>query len=87
MIEKARKGSLDQTDIPLAAAGFTEGANPYFSDVLKKLGPLTKLRIVNRSELGDDMLYTYEAASGDRAATVSLAVASDGRASSFIIEN
>ena len=87
MIEKARNGSLDQKDIPLAADGFTQRANPYFSDVLKKLGPLTKLRIVDRAELGDDMLYTYEAAFGERIVTVSLGVASDGRASSFMIEN
>lgn len=87
LVKKAREGALSQQDIPLAAPGFAEVANPYFAGMLKKLGAVTKLEISDRAELGDDTLYTYVATFGDRTASVSLGIASDGQVSSFMIND
>ncbi|WP_082006750.1 serine hydrolase domain-containing protein [Sphingomonas sp. ERG5] len=87
LVEKARAGALTQQDLPLAAVGFPAMANRYFASILKKLGTVTKLELSDRRELGDDTLYTYVATFGDRAATVSLGIASDGQVSSFMINN
>lgn len=85
LIEAARAGSLRQEDLPLTGKGFAEMVNPYFSNMLKPVGALTKLELTERRELGDDINYTYAATFGDRTMKVSYAVAPGNQVSTFII--
>jgi CubicO group peptidase (beta-lactamase class C family) len=85
LIEAARAGSLRQEDLPLASKGFAEMVNPYFSNMLKSAGALTKLELTERRELGDDVNYTYAATFGDRTMKVGYAVAPGNQVSSFMI--
>lgn len=87
LLEKARTGTLSQQDIPIGRAGFVEVANQYFAPMLKKLGTLTKLELTDRSELGDDMSYTYAATYGARTVTVKFALAPGDQVSTFMIND
>lgn len=85
LIEAARTGNLRQEDLPLTGKGFAEMADPYFASMLKPVGALTKLELIERRELGDDINYTYAATFGDRAMKVSYAVAPGNQVSTFAV--
>ena len=85
LIETARAGKLKQQDVPLAGQGFADIANPYFAAMLKDLGPLTKLELTERKELGDDIVYSYVASFGAKTLKVQYAVAPGNQVSSFML--
>ena len=85
LIESARTGGLHQQDIPLAEPHFADTTKQYFSSLLKPMGPLTKLELIKRRELGDDIVYSYLAAFGDRTLHVEYAVGPGNQASEFIV--
>jgi len=85
LIETARVGGLRKQDLPLAGEDFVNRVNPYFANLMKPLGALTKLELAEREELGDDISYTYVASFGDRTMKVRYAVAPGNQVSSFFI--
>lgn len=85
LLETARAGSLRPQDMPLARPGFLDFANPHFAKLMKPLGALTKLELVERRELGNDVQYTYDAVFGGRTMTVHYTLAPGNQVSSFFI--
>jgi CubicO group peptidase (beta-lactamase class C family) len=85
LIETARAGALRQQDAPLMEPGLVEYANQGFAPLLKSLGPLTKLELSDRRELGDDTMYTYGATFGDRTVKVKFGLAPGNQVSEFLV--
>jgi len=85
LIETARTGALRQQDVPLVGGEMLALMNPHFAKLMKPLGALTKLELVEREELGDDISYTFDAGFGDRKMKVRYAVAPGNQVSSFFI--
>lgn len=86
LIEKTRAGALRHEDVPFASADFVQFANENYAPALAALGPLTKLELTGRRELGDDAVYAYTASFGNRRVTVEYGVAPGNRVSSFSLE-
>jgi len=86
LLERVRAGALRQEDIPLADPGFAEAANHEYAPMLTAFGPLTKLELARREELGDDIVYTYAATFGDHPASVKFALAPGDKVSSFMVD-
>lgn len=87
LIESIRAGTLSPQDVPLADPAVAEEANETFSPQLKALGPLTKLELIDRRELGDDTAYTYLATFSEHTLKVTFANAPGDRLSDLIIED
>ena len=85
LIETARAGAFRPEDFPLAPADFAAAANAHYAPLLKEAGPLTRLELESREELGDDILYTYAATFGDRVWRLHYSVGPDGRTTIFRI--
>jgi CubicO group peptidase (beta-lactamase class C family) len=85
LIELLRNGSLRQQDVVLAPRGYVEFANQHFGPLLKQLGPVTKLELMKRRILGDDVAYNYRASFGDRNTSIELIIAPGDEVSSLII--
>lgn len=85
LIEAARAGALRHQDVPLAGEEFIKMINPYLANLMKPLGALTRLELVERREMGDDIEYTYVATFGDRTMKVHYAVAPGSQVSTFFI--
>jgi len=87
MIERARSGTLREQDLPMAIPGTVEALNEAVAPAFKTIGPLTKLELTDRSEVGDDTVYSYDAAFGEQNFTVKLNIAPGDRVSNFRIMN
>ncbi|MBB6428152.1 serine hydrolase [Sphingopyxis sp. JAI128] len=85
LIEVTRAGALRPADLPLAPPDFSDNANAYFAPLLKDVGALTKLELMKREELGDDVVYTYAASFGDRSLQVLYGVGPGDAVASFRI--
>ncbi|MGH6614507.1 serine hydrolase domain-containing protein [Sphingomonas sp.] len=85
LIEAVRGGTLRQQDVPLAGEGFADLANKYFGPKLKTLGPVTRVELTDRRELGDDTRYSFAVAFGDRTMKARLAIAPGDKVSQFMI--
>lgn len=85
LIEAARVGGLRAEDVPLASPDFLKYDAPYFVEVMKPLGELTSLDLLERRELGDDIGYTYKAAFGDQVFRVEYVVSPGNKGASFDI--
>ena len=86
LIERARDGKLRDTDVPLAGKGFAAAANGAFAPLLTRLEALQSMELLERRELGDDLLYKYRAAFKNGTATVTYQVAPGDQVSMFLVE-
>jgi len=66
-------------------AGFFPGAAKRYAEMLGPLGAPQRLTLLERRELGDDRIYTYEAAYGERKKLVTIGFAPDDRISTFSV--
>ncbi len=83
LIEKARAGALRDEDLPLAGTDYAQKVNSYLATSFKSIGPLTRLELTERRELGDDTVYTFAAAFGDRRTTIKYGLAPGNKVSVF----
>jgi hypothetical protein len=82
-LEDARSGKLDPADFSHMRAGFFPGGATAIGERLRNLGSLQKLVLVERTERGDDRLFTYELQFPDRAMYFTVGIAPDNRVSQF----
>ena len=87
LIDMAREGKLRPDDMPVAVPGSAEVANEVYAPMLKALGPLGKLELTDRREVGDDIVYSYRAVFGTRTLPIKLAIAPGEQVSGFTIMN
>lgn len=87
LIGAARAGTLRHQDVPLASPAALEESNQYFMPLLKRLGPLTKLELTDRREVGDDTVFSYAATFGARTIKVSFARGPGEQLSNFSIDD
>jgi CubicO group peptidase (beta-lactamase class C family) len=83
LLETARRGALSPPDFAYLRAGFFPEGAKRLQARLAKLGPAGKLVLVGREERGDDRIYTYDVAFGDRVMRYFAGLAPDGRISRF----
>jgi len=75
----AARGELAPGDFAYVRAGFFPHAADQLREALGSLGPPTAVRPLERRDLGDDRVHTYEVAYAAKSFRVVLALAPDGR--------
>jgi N-acyl-D-amino-acid deacylase len=79
----AREGRLSPADFAYVRAGFFPRTAQFYETQLKRLGAPTRMDLVERSELGDDVVSIYELTFPSGTFVVRLALAPDNRISAF----
>ena len=85
LVEKTRAGTVRREDFPLAGDNWAEVVTKYFTPMLKDVGALQKLELTEREELGDDILYSYDATFANKSFKLRYAVGPGDAASNFLI--
>lgn len=85
LLVAAAQGRLSPDDFAYVRAGFFPGAAKRYAEMLGPLGTPQRLTLLERHELGDDRIYTYEAAYGERKKLVTIGFAPDDRISTFSV--
>jgi hypothetical protein len=83
LLNTIRDGKLRPSEFAYVRAGFFPDAADYYQKQLQSLGPQQKLVLLDRRELGDDRVYTYEVTFANGVRLVHLALAPDDKVSSF----
>jgi CubicO group peptidase (beta-lactamase class C family) len=79
LLASAARGKLDPGDFAYVRAGFFPHAAAQLREVLGSLGPPTALRPLERRDLGDDRVHTYDVDYGSKPFRVVLVLAPDGK--------
>ena len=79
LLAAAAKGKLEPGDFAYVRAGFFPHAAAQLQETLGSLGPPTALRPLERRDLGDDRVHTYDVDYGSKPFRVVLALAPDGK--------
>jgi CubicO group peptidase (beta-lactamase class C family) len=85
LLAAAAAGTLSPEEIAYAGAGFFPDAASEYREMLRGLGEPRALTLFERRELGDDLVFKYEAAYADRRFDVRLGLAPDGKVSELEI--
>jgi hypothetical protein len=85
LLDKARARTLAPSEFAYVRAGFFPNGAKRIQERLLPLGPAQRMILVERKELGDDRVYTYEVGFGDRTMVYTAALAPDGRLTQFRI--
>lgn len=83
LLAAAARGELAPEEFAWVRAGFFPDEAERYRVLLAPLGPPRRLDLLERRELGDDRLYTYDAVFGDRPLRIRLGLAPDDRISEF----
>ena len=83
LLAAARDGRLSREQFAYVRAGFFPDAARDYAETLHGLGEPTRVTLLERRDLGDDRVYRYEVAYGDRTFRVGLGVAPDEKLSAF----
>jgi hypothetical protein len=83
LLDTIRDGKLSAAEFAYVRAGFFPDAAKAYEQMLKRLGALRGMRLVERRELGDDRIYIYEATYASGVYLVRLGLAPDDRVSVF----
>ena len=86
LLAAAAEGKLSAQDLPFAPEEFAESAK-QFEQLLRPLGGLRRLDLVDRRDMGDDQVSTYIAVYADRTVRVTVALAPDNRIADFAIRD
>lgn len=81
VIAAARGGKLGARDVPISSVDPADLTNQRYVKRFATLGPLGKLEMTKRIEMGDDQIYTYAATFGDQPRTIEFGLTPDGRVS------
>jgi len=85
LIDMIRQGKLTPAEFAYVRAGFFPGAAKSYENQLRQLGPVQKLALFERTEIGDDRLYLYQVVFGNGTRFVRLGLAPDGKVATFSI--
>jgi N-acyl-D-amino-acid deacylase len=83
ILDALAAGRLTPADFAYVRAGFFPVAARYYEKELERLGRPSKTVLVERREIGDDRVYTYEVTFGERVYHARLGLAPDDRVSQF----
>jgi CubicO group peptidase (beta-lactamase class C family) len=83
ILDITRDGKLAPSEFAYVRAGFFPRTAKAYEDLLKRVGKPTKATLVQRQEIGDDRIYTYELAFPAGTWIARMGLAPDGRVSVF----
>ena len=83
LLDTMRRGELTPNEFAYVRAGFFPDAADYYKGQLQSLGPQQRLVLLDRRELGDDRVYTYEVVFPSGSWYVRAGLAPDDKVSSF----
>ena len=84
LLASVAAGRLAPADFAYVRAGFFPEGAKYYQEMLAAAGTPEKLTLLDRHELGDDRIYTYEAAyPSSKRFQVTVGLAPDGKISNF----
>lgn len=83
LLNTIRDGKLTPAEFAYVRAGFFPEASEFYRQQLQTVGAVQKLVLLERQDLGDDRVYTYEATFASGTRQVRVALAPDGKVSSF----
>lgn len=83
LLAAARDGRLSTEQFAYVRAGFFPHAAQRYAQLLRGLGEPDRVGVLERREMGDDRVYRYEVAYGDKVFRVTLGVAPDEKLSAF----
>ncbi len=87
LLDAARQGALRPAEFAYMRAGFFPDGAKAVQQRLQSLGSPGRLVLVRRIERGDDRLYTYQVAFGQRTIHYRVGLAPDDRISSFGLDD
>jgi CubicO group peptidase (beta-lactamase class C family) len=85
ILAATRDGTLSPNDFAYLRAGFFPNAANAYKAALAGVGAPDKVTLLERQQLGDDVISTYEVVYGGRTFTVRLGLAPDGKVSVFAL--
>ena len=85
VIQALREGKLTAEDFAYVRAGFFPAAADSYRRTLARIGTPSRAILMERRELGDDRVYTYEVTFGERIMVARIGLAPDGRVSQFAL--
>ena len=83
ILAATRDGTLSPNDFAYVRAGFFPNAARAYQQALSGVGTPDKVTLFERRSLGDDRIYHYEVAYGERVYRVTLGLAPDNKVSQF----
>jgi CubicO group peptidase (beta-lactamase class C family) len=83
LLDRLRQGTLTPDEFAYVRAGFFPDAAKFYQGQLQKLGAPQKFVLLDRREVGDDRVYTYEVAFASGSRVVRVALAPDDKVASF----
>jgi CubicO group peptidase (beta-lactamase class C family) len=83
LLASAAAGTLDPAQFAYVRAGFFPNAARAYATMLKDLGAPTKLTLMTRERIGDDVVSSYAVSYGSSEFDVGLALAPDGKVAQF----
>ncbi|HEY7236432.1 MAG TPA: serine hydrolase [Gemmatimonadaceae bacterium] len=83
LLDTIRNGRLTPDEFAYVRAGFFPNAAQFYKNQLQALGPQQRLVLLDREELGDDRVYTYEVVFPSASRYVRVALAPDDKVASF----
>jgi CubicO group peptidase (beta-lactamase class C family) len=86
ILAAAARGTLAPDQFAYVRAGFFPEGAQRLQTMLRDLGAPTGVSLLQRRELGDDLVYRYDVAYGTRTFRVSLGVAPDGKLSALSVQ-
>lgn len=87
IIEALREGKLTPSDFAYVRAGFFPGVAESYRRTLSRLGTPSRAVLMERRELGDDRVYSYEVTFGERVMLVRFGLAPDSKVSQFSLRS
>ena len=83
LLDAARAGTLSRAEFAYVRAGFFPDAANAYKQELEKLGPPSRVQLLERRELGDDRVYLYQVTFATTTRYARLGLAPDDRISAF----
>jgi CubicO group peptidase (beta-lactamase class C family) len=83
LLVAAREGKLSPADFAYVRAGFFPEAPKRYARLLSSLGDPRRLDLLERRELGDDRVYTYDVVYEKQTIRLVVAIAPDGKLAQF----
>jgi N-acyl-D-amino-acid deacylase len=87
LLDTIRSGALTPNEFAYVRAGFFPDAADFYKSQLQTLGPQQRLVLLDRRELGDDRVYTYEVVFPSGSRYVRVALAPDDKVSAFSLRS
>lgn len=87
LLAQARNGRLSPADFAYLRAGFFPDVAKAYEERLSKLGAVQQVSLLERRDLGDDRIHTYELRYATDVLIVTVGIAPDGKLSQFRIRS